>query len=134
MADWSPHHRHQSSLEGVINFSSQPPLGTDRRAQARRRFYNIVNHFGPNNAGGTSTGNSNQYNRPLLVRLTYEYARSEEARDNFLQVFFQSLELPLDGEGEDIDLGNANLETDIRSTLFGFADYLLDNFFLPRKC
>lgn len=31
----------------------------------------------------------------------------------------------------DVDLGNEQVETSLRSALFDFADYLLDNFFLP---
>ncbi|RTE73088.1 hypothetical protein BHE90_012487 [Fusarium euwallaceae] len=38
-------HRHQSSLEGILDFSSQPPLDPAHRASAKRRFDQIINHF-----------------------------------------------------------------------------------------
>ncbi|KAK0633309.1 hypothetical protein B0T14DRAFT_533546 [Immersiella caudata] len=94
----SPLHRHQSSLEGVLDFSAELP--------AERR----------------------PYSSPLLVRYTYEYARSQESRDVFLRAFFQSMRLSVDDE--DVDLGDTEVETGLRSALFDFADYLLDNFFL----
>ncbi|POR35982.1 Uncharacterized protein TPAR_03796 [Tolypocladium paradoxum] len=73
-------HRHQSSFEGIIDFSTQPPLGPGQRLSASRRFYQIVNHF--DFSGSSSNG---EYDRIKLVRLSYEYARSEESKGNFLQ-------------------------------------------------
>ncbi|KXX77963.1 hypothetical protein MMYC01_207929 [Madurella mycetomatis] len=102
----TPHHRHQSSLEGVICFSSESPLGATERARARDKFYRIVNRF------ATDPGDSNskrQYNRPLLVRLTYEYTRSEESKDIFLRAFFQALDLQIDSE-DDLDLDTNDSE------------------------
>ncbi|KPM42283.1 hypothetical protein AK830_g4280 [Neonectria ditissima] len=121
MPPLSPLNSHQSSLEGVINFSAEPPLGADQRTHAKGRFYYIVEHF---EAANSST--SSRYSRPRLVHLTYDYAISEESRDNFLRAFFRAMALSIDGE-EDIDF------EDLRSPFFGFADYLLDNFFLPLK-
>ncbi|KAK0628492.1 hypothetical protein B0T17DRAFT_652329 [Bombardia bombarda] len=116
-----PFHRHQSSLEGVIDFFTEPPLGTDQRTNAKRKFYHIVEYF-----EAANSSNSNHYSRPRLVHFTYDYALSEESRDNFLRAFFRAMALSIDGE-EDIDF------QDLRSPFFGFADYLLDNFFLPWK-
>lgn len=126
----TPHHRHQSSLEGVISFSSESPLGATERARARDKFYRIVNHF------ATDPGDSNnkrQYNRPLLVRFTYEYTRSEESKDIFLRAFFQALDLQIDSE-DDIHLDKNDSESEhLQSGLTQFADYLFENFFLPCK-
>ncbi|KAG8664880.1 hypothetical protein FPOAC2_14577 [Fusarium poae] len=127
MAPASALHRHQSSLESIIDFSAQPPLGPGLRLSASRRFYQIVNHF-----DASGSGNNGEYDRIKLVRLTYEYARSEESKGNFLSAFFQSAALPMDGE-EAIDLGDADLEAKLRTSLFNFAEYLFDNFFLPLK-
>lgn len=115
-----PHLRHPSSLEGLIDSFPAEPLDIDIRAQASRRFLAIVGHF---EAVGD---NGNQYNRASLVRLTYEYVRSEESRDTFLRAFFGSMELPMEGE-EDVDLSH------LGPMLFSFADYLMDNFFLPSR-
>lgn len=65
------------------------------------------------------------YNRTRLIRLTYDHARSPLSQDNFLRAFFASLELSMDGDEA--------LDQPIRSKLFGFADYLVNNFFLPCK-
>lgn len=126
----SPLHRHQSSLESVIDFLAKAPLGINQRNDARRRFYRIVEHFG---AGGAIDSVPLQYEPPRLVRCTYEYALSDESRDNFLRAFFQAMALSLTGQGNDNDADLDDLE-DLRSLFFGFASYLLDHFFLPSNC
>ncbi|KAK3941884.1 hypothetical protein QBC46DRAFT_429257 [Diplogelasinospora grovesii] len=120
-----------SSLEGVIEFSSEAPLDADERAQAKGKLYNIIDHFEAVNTSG-SGNKSNPYNRPKLVRLTYEYVRSEESQDIFLRAFFQAIALSMDGE-DDVDFSSNELEEEVGSALFRFADYLFDNFFLPRR-
>ncbi|KAI8648932.1 HNHc domain-containing protein [Fusarium sp. Ph1] len=127
----SPHHRHQSSLEGLINFSSTQTLNVQQRARARSGFYHIIEHFDTAKSKPLSN-NSSPYNRPRLIRLTYEYAISEESRDTLLQAFFRSLEIPMD-DGEDIDFADKHIEEEVNCKLVGFAEYLLDNFFLPLK-
>lgn len=133
----SPLHRHQSSLEGIIDFSTTVPLGAEQRVQARRKFYHIVQHFEPEAIGARTKDRENRYNRPLLVRLTYEHARSEESQDAFLRAFFRSVALSIDvGDlacDRDVDFEDKAVEDDLRSALFGFAEYLIDNFFLPCK-
>ncbi|KAL2138306.1 hypothetical protein VTI28DRAFT_6995 [Corynascus sepedonium] len=131
----SPHYRHQSSLESIIEFQTESPLSPGTRDQARRRFYYIADHFeaatedsGDNSrniGGGGGGGGSSRYNRSRLIRLTYDHARSPLSQDNFLRTFFGSLELSMDGEEA--------LDERIRAKVFGFADYLFDNFFLPLK-
>lgn len=122
----APHHRHQSSLETVINFSLGLALGANQRAQAKKRFNHIINHF------QARDNDNGPYKRSVLVRLTYEYACSEESQDIFLQAFFQTITLSID-EDIQIDFNNKDIEEEVYSTLLGFADYLLDNFFLPCK-
>ncbi|KAI0520691.1 hypothetical protein F5B22DRAFT_634978 [Xylaria bambusicola] len=124
----SPLHRHQSSLEGVIDFSAEAPLGTNQRSNAKPRFYRIVEHFGASSAIDNSV--PPLYELPRLVRCTYEYALSDEFRDNFLRAFFQATALSLTGQGDNNDGDLDNLE-DSRSLFFGFASYLLDHSFLP---
>ncbi|KAF2452499.1 hypothetical protein BDY21DRAFT_312010 [Lineolata rhizophorae] len=132
MANPSPHHRHQASLKGVIDFSTEPPLGANERVEARRRFYHIVNHFEDTEKRNSSGSSGNEpYNRPVFVRLTYEYALSEESQDHYLRAFFRFMALSV--TGEDVDFGDKNLKDEIRSTLLSFADYLLDSFFLPLR-
>lgn len=118
-------HRHQSSLEAVIDFSAEAPLGINQRNNARRRFYRIVEYFG---AGGAIDSVPPQYEPPRLVRCTYEYALSDGSRDNFLRAFFRAMALPLAGQDNDDDLDDLD---NLRPLLFRFASYLFDNFFLP---
>ena len=128
----SPHHRHQASLEDIIIFSDEPQaLNAAQRSQAEQKFYRIVRHFEAAE-GGTrgSNSSSSQYSRPLLIRFTYEYARSRESQDIFLRALFHSMALSLDGE-DDVDFEND--EEHLRAALFLFADYLFDNLFLPCK-
>ncbi|KAK3366606.1 hypothetical protein B0T24DRAFT_596516 [Lasiosphaeria ovina] len=76
---------------------------------------------------------SDQEEEPMpgyRVRLTYEYARSEEPQDIFLRAFFQAMSLLIDSE-DDADLENN--EEDLCSALSQFADYLVDDFFLPLR-
>lgn len=109
----------EKSLEGFINFSVALPLSDGQRASATQRFYRIADHFEADN--GNHDG---QYSPPRLVRLTYEHALSERSRDNFLGAFFEAMALSIEGpEVDDCE--------DLRSPFFAFADYLLDNFFLP---
>jgi hypothetical protein len=79
----SPHHRHQTSLEGVINaFASTSQLNPEQRDQAARIFNTIIEASEP------LQHSKGSYKQVTLVRLTYEYARSEVSRDNFLRFFF----------------------------------------------
>ncbi|KAI0439343.1 hypothetical protein F4803DRAFT_47360 [Xylaria telfairii] len=116
----SPLHRHQSSLEGVIDFSTKPPLGTAQRSVARDRFNRIIDYFNTDNPSDRSP-----YNRSQLIRFTYQYALSEQSQDILLRTFFRAMTLSVDNDNEDINFD------ELRSKFFSFADYLLDNFFLP---
>ncbi|GAP87961.1 hypothetical protein SAMD00023353_1600370 [Rosellinia necatrix] len=119
----SPLHRHQSSLEGIIDFSTEPepPLGTDQRSVAKDRFNRIIDYFNTDDLSDRSP-----YNRSQLIRFTYQYALSEQSQDNLLRAFFRAITLSVNDD-EDINFD------ELRSKFFSFADYLLDNFFLPLK-
>ncbi len=126
--------RHQSSLEAIIDLSSsQPvPLEAGLRARAKDKFYRIVGHFDPA-AGAVAAplaAPAAKYNRPALVRLTYEYSRSDQSKDMFLQAFFDDMKLSM-GDQDDADLADSATEGRIGSDLFKFADYLFKYFFVP---
>ena len=123
----TPHHRHQSSLEGIIDFSKRSPLTAEQYRRARRRFDQLISHF---DAADGAPSSSEGYDRVKLVRLTYEYARSEESQGNFLRAFFESANIPIDGD-DDVDLSAADRRDELRGSLINFADYLFENFFLP---
>ncbi|RSL78708.1 hypothetical protein CEP52_017609 [Fusarium oligoseptatum] len=120
-------HRHQSSLEGIIDFSTRPPLTPAQCLSAGRRFNQLVNHF------DVPDSSCKDYDRVKLVRLTYEYARSEESKGYFLRAFFESAGLAIDAEQEDTDLTDAAIQAKLRDSFVNFAEYLFENFFLPLK-
>ncbi|UZP37066.1 hypothetical protein NXS19_004882 [Fusarium pseudograminearum] len=121
MTPASPLHRHQSSLEGIINFSSREPLSDSHRASAIRRFYQVIAHF--------HDTKPTQYDRIKLVRYTYEYSSNQISQDNVLTAFFEFLRLPISSD-DNVDFGDAD---ELKTRLYEFADYLIDNFFLPLK-
>ncbi|KIH89536.1 hypothetical protein SPBR_07308 [Sporothrix brasiliensis 5110] len=128
------HLRHQASLENVLDVASaaQDPLTSSERTAARQVFYRIVQHFEAIDPfqGMARAEQANAYSHPLLVRYTYEYSFSEDSRDVFLRAFFDSVGLDLAG------LVNTRAEIDfdkVTPHFHGFADHLIDNFFLPLK-
>ncbi|KAK3364050.1 hypothetical protein B0T25DRAFT_420338, partial [Lasiosphaeria hispida] len=97
-------------------------LAEPLRTQAINRFRLVIDHF---QAREPRRHNNKNYNRPALIRYTFEYV-SSKSQDRFLSAFFHRLRLGM--AGDDI-----NLDDDLRSRLFAFADDLMNNFFIPRK-
>ncbi|ODH33668.1 hypothetical protein ACO22_03286 [Paracoccidioides brasiliensis] len=125
-------HPHQASLEGIINVSASGPLIATQRARARRIFYSIVDSFGP----PPSNQRPSEYSRPLLVRYTYEFSRSELSQDTFLRAFFEFMKWDIAEADEakfNINLENEAVKHELHTNLNLFADFLFDNFFLPLK-
>ncbi|KAM0259242.1 hypothetical protein ACHAQJ_003447 [Trichoderma viride] len=120
-----PHPQHQQYREAVLN-STRPSMTTEQRILAKHKFYRIMDRFSKEKRSNA------KYNRHLLIRYTYEYAVSEESQDRFLQTFFQALTLSIDGQGR-IDLNDKVAAEELWSNVSSFADYLVDNFFLPLK-
>ncbi|KAI0141776.1 hypothetical protein GGR57DRAFT_508944 [Xylariaceae sp. FL1272] len=130
-----PLHRHQLSLEGFLDFSSPSTKAFEpaQRADAQRRFHRIVNHFVPASEIDSSAP-SQTYSPPRLISLTYKYALSDEARDNLLRAFFESVNVPVVEASSVDDDGSADADPEtLRSSVFAFADYLMDQFFLPLR-
>ncbi|KAF5696737.1 transposase [Fusarium mundagurra] len=106
MGSSAPHHRHQSSLEGFIDFSTgaSPSFNPDELDKGAGVLRRVIEHFEP-------LSTEKPYNRPRLVRLT-------------------AVDITIDGV---IDLDDEMVEEEIRLALNAFADFLVDNFFLPLK-
>ncbi|KAG8415790.1 hypothetical protein J3458_009610 [Metarhizium acridum] len=119
----APHLRHQNSLEGFVNLSSSPPLPANIRTQADHRFQEIMERF-----RDRDPDRSSKYDRPKLINLIYQYAISQKSRDNILRAVFRALELPIEGDAVDF-----STETALLLRLIGFADHLVDNFFMPLR-
>jgi hypothetical protein len=66
----SPLHRHQSSLEGVIDFSLNQSLDPEKRKQAIRIFNLLINHY------ESLQLKNGPYKSITLFRAIYEYAPS----------------------------------------------------------
>lgn len=118
-----PHHRHQASLEDIINCSQLGRLTTDERSRARGALNDIIDHV------ANHVGSKGGYSRHLLVRHTYEYSRSEMSKDTFLRVFFNIMGLDI-SSSEDINTDDSQ----IRQKFIDFADMLLEQFFVPCLC
>jgi len=113
---------------GSLELKPFEPLEPAQRDRATHIFHQIINHYEP-----LQTKNG-RYKR-ITLRVTYEYTLS---RDNFLRHFFsdmggdlgfsQALSRFADFDGWDIQRKN-----ELASHLFAFADFLVDNFFLPCK-
>ncbi|KAL8337065.1 hypothetical protein RB601_008526 [Gaeumannomyces tritici] len=125
-----PHHRHQSSLQGVLH-AGTPIMDENTRAQAKTRMRHVLQHC--EEASASQQLPRQDYNRPALVRLTHEYARSDESL--FLSSFFGHLELPLEGgvTDPDVDFNNPEVKARLYESVDAFAEYLMDNFFVPLK-
>lgn len=117
------HHRHQVSLETILNFAGPQPMSADQRANARQKFYTVVDHC----KSAEILKPDDRYSRPLLIRYTYEYARSELAQDTFLRAFFDIM-----GVDEDLDLDLTRDGDQLQEKLVDFAEFLMGNFFIPR--
>ncbi|KAK3364044.1 hypothetical protein B0T25DRAFT_434648, partial [Lasiosphaeria hispida] len=79
---------HLSWLDG-IDFSHAESLAANPqlRTQAINRFHHVVKHFEAGEQDPTQISDTS-YNRPALVRLTFQYARSPESQNKFLVAFF----------------------------------------------
>jgi len=118
-----PHHRHQTSLEGVFDiFESDQRLEPQKRAQAQRNFQTLIETH------EFTQPNDGSYKPITLIRLTYEYALSQTSKDKFLQFFFQHMQMPVDVSMEELRHICVS-----KPQLTAFADILIKNFFLPCK-
>ena len=117
------------SVDGTPGSLESTPLEPDKRDRAAHIFNQIVNHCEP-----LQTENG-PYKRITLVRVTYEYVPS---RDNFLRYFFLDMERDLDfsqalSRLADFNDWDTQRKNELAPRLTAFADYLVDNFFLPCK-
>jgi hypothetical protein len=128
----SPLHRHQSSLEKIIDFSTQPPLSN--RAKVKTTLSQLLAYC-------SRTAEPRKYNWVSLLELVQEYSISELGLDNFLRYIFTSI---LGDEPEQrIDLVDISTKFDnfddwdeihkdrISKCLQEIADNLVNCFFLP---
>lgn len=98
-----------------------------QRTQGVGRFRRIIDYLEATDHPPARNGGG--YNRLALIRLTFDYARSQESQDRFLAAFFQSLAVGMLDDG--LDLGDDSVVADFRLPVLGFAEFLMANIFLP---
>ncbi|KIW39686.1 uncharacterized protein PV06_08276 [Exophiala oligosperma] len=132
--------RHQSSLQGFLDFSSTSVLTPDQFNQATAIFDQIVSRYEPSQAERPSP----TYKHITLLRTVHE---SVISKDIFLNHFFLFVDADLQRDPDastptfsDIltrfdNLHSWSLEqlNEFQGTLVNFSDYLVNNFFLPLK-
>lgn len=131
-----PLRRHATSLESVFSVNNSMTFSQAERTQASARMDHILRHFETAAASGqTGLQRGPDYNRPALIRLTYEYTLNYESKDLFLGSFFGTLSLPPVGNitDRDVDIGDPRIADDLRPLVYNFGEYLMANFFMPRK-
>lgn len=102
-------------------FSPHPGLSSEERQNATRTFTTVIEACEP-------LQDNKPYKQITLVRLTYEHARSEASRDNFLHFFFEHTQIPVNALQSE---SSSNIDHCPR--LISFAETLMENFFLPCK-
>ncbi|KAL8329816.1 hypothetical protein RB597_005210 [Gaeumannomyces tritici] len=106
-----------------------PVMEEDTRTQANIRMRHILQH-----CEAAIQQPQQGYNHPALVRLTHDYARSDDSKRLFLSSFFGHLDLPLAGGIDpDIDFSDPQVKARLCQSVDDFAEYLMDSFFLPLK-
>lgn len=129
------HHRHQASLESILDFSSpQSLLNANELAQAGSIFNNLTNHCEP-------VQSNEPYKKVTLARLTYEHAESKEI---FLHQFFIFLDTQKHPHGPpdftramsqfssfDPATSSVSQKKEVEVVVNLFGEYLFSNFFSP---
>lgn len=136
-----PLHRHQSSLSGLLDFSEPFSLAPQQNKAANTLLIKLIEDYGLEQTGQRG------YMPAMLIHTTFQHVHAQ-SKDVFLNFFFLYIHDHLglvheNTTGSDISLVLAYLEgfssfgTDqksiIQDALEGFADYMVDNFFSPRK-
>ncbi|KAJ5998514.1 hypothetical protein N7451_006324 [Penicillium sp. IBT 35674x] len=117
-------HRHQSSLEGVLDFSVPFSLTPQQHETARNLVTTLIRHYGPEKTVRKG------YRPAALIQAILEHVASP---DTFMTFFISYLYEALcleeghaaEGEPEQIKLLNGGLEK--------FAEYIVENFLLPLR-
>lgn len=130
--------RHQSSLEGILDFSEPFLLRTQQRELANSLVFRLVQHYSPQRIVHKG------YKPAALIHATIEHVASP---DTFMNFFISYIYEDLCSEQEpavDYDIthslsyleGFSSWESEqmnkLHDSLERFADYIVDNFLLLR--
>ncbi|OAX82145.1 hypothetical protein ACJ72_03501 [Emergomyces africanus] len=127
-------HRHQSSLEGVLDFSEPFSLTPQQFDSARSLLDIFIRDYGLERA------TERVYKPAKLIQATLDYISS---KDSFLALFFTFLHENLAGVTSNITLALSYFEdfsswkpaarSGVRGAFEEFADYMVTQFFLPLR-
>jgi hypothetical protein len=139
----TPLHRHQASLESVIDPLAMPPLSPSERTQAVSIFLTIIEHCNSYEIS-YKLHPERKYKRGTLLKLVYDHAISDLGRDNILRYFLTSMTAGLEENPSAqpkfsyvlAALGNfegrsALEKKEVVGKAKDLADHLVDSFFLP---
>ena len=126
----SPDHRHQSSLENVINFSPRAAAHfTDDNARdhAQTLFFTLLQRLDASHNKRLST----PYRRLEMVRRIHQFSRTQQSKDTFLRSFLSNVEIDIAANLDTLDPPPSPERVE---GVIVFTDHLFFNFFLPRPC
>jgi hypothetical protein len=137
-----PHHRHQASLESVIDLSNTTAsLSTTERSQAALTFDRIINYSSSHEPPKLPGDVGREYGRAKLIKLIHDHAISDAGRDSILRYSLTCLVTDSTELEEfprvlsnliDFDDWSVSKKGSIVERVQHFADHLVDGFFIPR--
>ncbi|EPE07106.1 hypothetical protein F503_07757 [Ophiostoma piceae UAMH 11346] len=118
-------HRHQSSLEGILDFSNPPVIFSDAasRQHAEALFAALLARLEADGDENLSTN----FRPIVMIRVMHQVGLSQLSKDLFLHHFFNSVRVDMAADMASIDIDDA------RPRLVDFAQFLNNNFFGPLK-
>ncbi|KAH8427790.1 uncharacterized protein LDX57_005495 [Aspergillus melleus] len=128
-------HRHQSSVESVLEFSPPFPLAPHQKNKAQILLHNFIRHYGLEQI--VQKG----YKPAKLIQATHDRVACQ---DTFLRFFFLFIYVkPSDLKESNVDADfSAALSyvesfiedpTNVKAAIEDFAEYIMDNFLLPLR-
>ena len=130
-------HRHQSSLERILDFSISFSLNSQQRQRATILFKDLIQLY------GVEQTIHHGFKSTLLIQFTFEHI---EAQDSFLSFYFLFLyeilcpnvtdltELEITivlSFFDDFSIWDQNQKKDANDASEKFAEYIVENFLLP---
>ena len=132
-------HLHQSSLEGVLDFSLPFSLTSEQHESARNLVIGLTQHYGPERTVRKG------YRPATLIQATLEHVASPDTFMTFFLSYVFDVLCPKEGTTTDSDIthilsyfeGFSSWDSEqinkLHEGLEKFGDYIIENFLLPRK-
>ncbi|KIH92443.1 hypothetical protein SPBR_02859 [Sporothrix brasiliensis 5110] len=119
----SPLHRHQASLEDLLDFSAEPPIfpSDAARDHALHLFTHVLDQLDASQNELLST----PFRRIEMIRSMHRHSQTQPSKDLILQSFFSSIDVDILPTTNEVDMGS------VAAKVVAFTDFLFANFFLP---